>query len=496
MPAREDAAAQDFGARRIYYDNFAAHLLNAYNPNLLHPGLPYRWSAAEWRACLDMVADFGFTTWEFWLVPRLFCREALDGEVGEAFLADIRPAIEHAHARGLRVEMLCALATAGPEWVTLCPGLPAEWAEIQHLWDRWTKALPGLDIVGLFPGDPGACSRHGCTAETYIDRCCDIAALVKRNLPEAEIELHTWGPPFFGWGLIQGPEGWQGEFIKAHQAGAWTFSAERAERSMRHLLARLPDYPDPTSVAVNLGFNPDGNPQGEQDARPWIAEIARTHPVQSWDFSLTEGENNVVPHYRLERLFERRRFERANAPYRGGICFTMSPLLNQLSLYASARSFTEPEAAPDAVAGDFCAAVLGPQGRDVVPYLPLFEVVRDWGNYHVLDLDRESYHRRLRELCTLLDDLAGEERDTLALHPGPAAYREELLWFARLFRDLSAPGADLEALGRRYWERVYGIYDHLPAHVDSRARHGTAKILDFFRTWTNAPGPIAGKWKE
>ena len=31
----------DFGSRRIYYNNFASHLLNAYSPNMLYPELPY-----------------------------------------------------------------------------------------------------------------------------------------------------------------------------------------------------------------------------------------------------------------------------------------------------------------------------------------------------------------------------------------------------------------------------------------------------------------------
>jgi len=42
-------------------------------------------------------------------------------------------------------------------------------------------------------------------------------------------------------------------------------------------------------------------------------------PDHLWDFSLTEGENAVYPHYRFARLFARRQEERAAAPYSGGI---------------------------------------------------------------------------------------------------------------------------------------------------------------------------------
>lgn len=481
----------DFGERRIYYNNFAAHLLNAYSPNMLYPGLPYAWSDEDWRRVIDMVAAFGFTTWEFWLVPRLFDRAAFVADVGRAFIRQINAVIDHAHTRGLKVEMLCGLATVGAAWHTLCPNVVAEWDEVRFLWDAWTRALPELDIVGIFPGDPGACSRNGCTAETYIDKSAEIAGLVAANLPGAEIELHTWGPPFFGWGIIEGPPGWQGAFVPSYQHTAWAFDKARADRSMVHLLRRLPDFPDPTSVAINMGFNPDGNPEGEQDARPWVREIAKTHRVHSWDFSLTEGENNVVPHYRLARLFARRREERAcgidgGGAYQGGICYTMTPLLNQLSLYASAQSFVDPDADPDAPARGFYERLFGPAGREIVAYLPLFEVVQDWGNYHCIDLPRETYHRRMGELVALLRGLAGHARDAFALVPAPDRYREELLFFAELFAALSAPSPDYDALARRYWDRVYAIYDYLPDHVDPRPRRATERLIGYFQA-TLAP---------
>ncbi|MCF7854379.1 MAG: hypothetical protein K9N51_06245, partial [Candidatus Pacebacteria bacterium] len=217
-----------FGARRTYYNNFAAHLLNAYNPNMLYPDLPYGWSDADWRACIEMIADFGYNVFEFWLVPRLFSRQGLESDFGREFTRQVQVICEHAHRRDLKVEYICSLATVGDAWQTYCPNVPAEWGELKWLWDQWTRRLPGVDIVGIFPGDPGACSRNGCTALTYIDKACDIAGLVKRNLPEAEIELHTWGPPIFGGGILQGPPGWAGEFVQERQHTAWMFDKQRA----------------------------------------------------------------------------------------------------------------------------------------------------------------------------------------------------------------------------------------------------------------------------
>ena len=41
--------------------------------------------------------------------------------------------------RGMQVELIAGLATVGGDWHTLCPNLPAEWAEIQFLWEAWAQ---------------------------------------------------------------------------------------------------------------------------------------------------------------------------------------------------------------------------------------------------------------------------------------------------------------------------------------------------------------------
>ena len=153
-----------FGERRIYYNTFADHLLNSYNPNKTQPGLPHRWSDAGRRACIDMIAAFGFNVFEFWLAPRLFCRARLVSDFGREFVRQMNLVARHAHRRGMSVKFIAELATVGDDWHTLCPGLPEEWREIRFLWDAWSRRMGEADIVGIFPGDPGACSRNGCTA--------------------------------------------------------------------------------------------------------------------------------------------------------------------------------------------------------------------------------------------------------------------------------------------------------------------------------------------
>lgn len=477
-----------FGARRIYYNNFASHLLNSFNPNMLYPGLPHEWRIDEWHQMIDMIRGFGFNTFEFWLVPRLFCREGLESEGGRRFAESINGVASYARSVGMDVEMLCGLATSGPNWVTLCPNDNDDWREIRMLWDGWTKRLKGLSIVGIFPGDPGACSRNGCTAETYVDRSIDIAAVINRNIPHAEIEFHTWGPPFFGWGIIELPEGSCGEFLKENQSTAWRFVPSRAERSMTHLCRRLNEFPQRTSVAINMGFNPDGRsdgaPDGSQDARRWVKEIATTNRVLTWDYSLTEGENSVVPHYRFQRLFRQRRLERDVGAYSGGICYTMSPLLNQLSLYEAAQSFLDPDADADSIARAFYTNLFGEDGRLIPELVRHLEVVHDWGSYPEKSVDvskdRQTYHNSMTTLVDLLQSV--RPRDGLVFHPEPDSYRKSLLFFAELFRDLSGPNPDFSELRSRYWNAVYGIYDLLPQHVDPRPRSATNAIIDHFRS--------------
>lgn len=43
---------------------------------------------------------------------------------------------------------------------------------------------------------------------------------------------------------------------------------------------------------------------------------------------------------------------------------------------------------------------------------------------------------------------------------------------------------DYDAIQKVSWNRVYGIYDRLPEHVDPRPRANTAQLIRHFRNWT------------
>ena len=447
---------------------------------MLYPGLPYEWGEESWYRVIDMVRIFGFNTFEFWLTPSLFCREGIESKSGKSFISKMNKIIDYTRSIDMDVEMLCALATSGPNWITLCPNERQSWEEIQYLWERWTNLLPGVSIAGIFPGDPGACSRNGCSAETYIDRSIEIASLIHRKNPTIEIEFHTWGPPFFGWGIIHMSPDSHGQFIQKHQASAWSFSRERAVRSMDHLCNRLHDFPPHTSVAVNMGFNPDSRPEaesdGSHDARAWVREIAKTRRIHTWDYSLTEGQNSVIPHYRFERLFQQRKLERVSAPYSGGICYTMTPLLNQLSLYEAAQSFLNPDGQYEEIAQHFFIDLFGEDGKNIPQFMQYFEVVRDWGSYAAVSIDKKTYHRQMVEMVDVLHSL--QPHQDLTFSPDPAVYQKDLIFFAELLRDLSGETPDFSELKNRYWQKVYGIYDHLPEHVDPRPRQATEALIN------------------
>jgi hypothetical protein len=162
----------------------------------------------------------------------------------------------------------------------------------------------------------------------------------------------------------------------------------------------------------------------------------------------------------------------------------MTPKLNQMSLYAAAASFLDPDADPREVAAAFFEKLFGREGRKLVDFVALFETVAtDWGNYARRDIERGTFHARLKDLTDLLEALRSSVNAAVPFFPAPEEYRQELLWFARLFHDLSGPAPDYDRLRRDYWRTVYGIYDHLPAHVDPRPHAATNRLINHFRSW-------------
>lgn len=472
---------------RSCYVNFAEHLQNSWNVNVLYPEAPNRWSQEDWRRFLTMVESFGFNCLEYWLVPTLFHAAALEGGgIYTEFAETMRQVNEIAHDLGLKTKYLCIVNTIGPEWYFACPRDPADKDMILRLWRHWARELAGTDIVGLFPGDPGGCNRNGCTHETYIDLALELTELIKQENPAAAVEIGTWGTPFWGWGsdMLELP-GWDGTFGMLQEASReiseeswqWRGTPARAREAVAYLLRRLPDFPQDTLVAINLGFSPDGHTTHGGDARPGAREIAKLRQITTWDYSLSEGELVCYPHWRLPRMAARRREEQSAAPYVGGMSYTMTPKLNLLTTYAAGRFFVNPAADPDLVSWDFCNQVFGEEHASLGELFEAFEVVEGWGHHPRRQWSKEVLLEKYEEIIERLEaaDVSG---CSLPLFPDPETYRQELLWFARRFRELAGPEPDRERIRREYWDRALAIYEAIPMSADERAEDSARRFSE------------------
>ena len=388
---------------RICYLNFAEHLENAFNPNVLYDTPVNRWTLADWDRFIDMVSAFRYNIFEFWLVPTLFSPDAIQGgSIPSRFADTINHVIAYAKRRGVAVHPIAVVNTVGQKWHCDCPKDPKEHAEIVALWDCWSRTIKGNDYIGFFPGDPGGCVRNGCTAETYVDLCLELSKVVRKNNPTAKIEVGTWGEPFAGWGVP-----------------LWTGDHKRAEKAMRYFISKLPEFPPDTFTSINQGFNPDCIPNNANggDGRPFAREIAKTHTVLTWDYSVTEGEGTVTPRCRVRRIFEQRRKELALGCYSGGICYTMTPKLNCLSIFCSAEAYWNPALQPDAVLADFGRLAFGDELAAIGPLMEEFEVISDWGYYAPFPYSPQRLQQSMAKLHPLLEKIAPEAKSRLPLAP-------------------------------------------------------------------------------
>jgi hypothetical protein len=165
---------------RICYVNFAEHLQNAFNPNVLYDVPVNRWTPAQWERFIDMVSAFRYNLFEFWLVPTLFSPEALKGgKIQGQFAETINHVIVYAKRRGVAVHPIVA-NTVGAKWQPLCPHDPKERAELFALWDHWSRAFKGNRIIrasrsrwplGASPSAAGAFPCGPATASAPRNRC-------------------------------------------------------------------------------------------------------------------------------------------------------------------------------------------------------------------------------------------------------------------------------------------------------------------------------------
>jgi len=466
-------------SHRSCYVNFGEHLQNSWNVNMFYPGAPNRWTLDDWRRWLAMMKAFGFNVFEFWAPPTLFDQQSLaGGGIYGEFAGTMRSIIDVAHSVGIKTKFLASVNCFSPAWYHACPNVAEDKRLICDLWRHWTRELAGSDIVTIFPGDVGGCNRNGCTHETFVDLSLELTDIIKTESPSACVEIGTWGAPFSGWGSdMRYVPDWDGTFAmitdpKFNTADSpcyiWNGGPSRARAAVDYLIRKLPSFPEDTMVAINLGFSPDGDATVGGDARGYAREIAKLRRITTWDYSLCEGELVMYPHWRLPRISARRREERASAPYIGGMCYTMTPKLNLLTYYAAGRFFIDPDADPDEVSREFCIRVFGEEHAALGELFEAFEVVKGWGHYPRRRWSKDVLIQKYTEIVDRLEaaDVSG---CMLPLFPDPETYRQDLLWFARIFLEMASSNPDRGRIRQDYWRKGLAIYDFIPMSVDARA---------------------------
>ena len=157
--------------------------------------------------------------------------------------------------------------------------------------------------------------------------------------------------------------------------------------------------------------------------------------------------------------------ETETAPYYGAICYTMSPKLNQLMMYAAAQLMIDPTENTEKIAGRFTELVFG--DREIGKLMKAFEIVPGWG-YEPTGLSRAGARNMLMELIGRLCKAEGY-LSQLPIFPSAEEYRQILLWHADNFVRMLGENPDREGIRKAYWEKALSIYDKVPKAVDERS---------------------------
>lgn len=94
---------------------------------------------------------------------------------------------------------------------------------------------------------------------------------------------------------------------------------------------------------------------------------------------------------------------------------------------------------------------------------------------------RETLHREMTHLAEVLESATPVEPSEFTLFPERSSYHQSLSFYTEIFRDMSADRPDFDRLLRKFRDKIYLIYNELPAHVDPRPDMAIRRLVERFR---------------
>ncbi len=445
---------EPYSTWRAIYINDSAHQANNYDPNLIYPVDTYRWPIDKWKRYIDQMAFFRYNVLQIWLVPQMFSPKALEGGGVYDYVRDtLRAVADYARPRGIQLCLTNGINSSTdtgtllntlpvykdmPVYRYLSPNKPQEKELMLKLWDHWSKALPEVTIWQLFPGDPGGCHEQGCGPDTYVDLALEVAKIIKKNNPKAIIDFCPW--QFFGWGPT-----WPAQMRK---------DTARIDRGYRYLISKLDSFPPDTIFSPNLNdFTSEPSIRdagwGGGNTVQYIEAIhEKGHLIHTWTYFVTEGEGWLNHHDKVANIIHQRNIE-GRYPIAGGICYTMTPALNILNQFACSEAFWNPHVTEQQIMQRYTEGIFGTDEQKLVDIFPSFDIGPTVGYTFAKapewKPDYIQIHAQMEHNQAVLNSLTFSQPTRFDLIESAQDYRNELLYFADLYEQLSSLG---EAVAR------------------------------------------------
>ena len=137
------------------------------------------------------------------------------------------------------------------------------------------------------------------------------------------------------------------------------------------------------------------------------------------------------------------------------------------------------------LACDFFEKVFGEEHRELGFLTEAFETIIDWGHFPRTQWSKECLRENFDSIIEHLEN-ADSSKCVLPLFPDAETYRQDLLWFAKIFRMFTEQNPDRTKIKQLYWDKCLDIYNYIPKASDDRAEWASndfAKAFSREKTW-------------